>query len=110
MSFANAVLANGSSLGAVGLVPCAIGGTKISQWGRGSFLYDQLVRRASAAVQGGGKIRAVLWYQGESDTVNKEDAELYKGRLERFFLDLRSDLQLPSIPIIQVPTDNLGYL
>ncbi|KAH7854577.1 hypothetical protein Vadar_015532 [Vaccinium darrowii] len=102
MSFANAVLANDSSLGVVGLVPCAIGGTKISLWGRGSFLYDQLVRRASTAVQDGGKIRAVLWYQGESDTVNKEDAELYKGRLEKFFLDLRSDLQLPSIPIIQV--------
>ncbi|KAI8548642.1 hypothetical protein RHMOL_Rhmol07G0289900 [Rhododendron molle] len=102
MSFANALLAHDPGLGVVGLVPCAIGGTKISQWVRGSFLYDQLVRRADAAARGGGKIQAMLWYQGESDTVDEEDAESYKGRLEKFFEDLRSDLQFPSLPIIQV--------
>ncbi|KAF7138222.1 hypothetical protein RHSIM_Rhsim07G0224600 [Rhododendron simsii] len=102
MSFANALLAYDPGLGVVGLVPCAIGGTKISQWVRGSFLYDQLVRRAGAAARGGGKIQAMLWYQGESDTVDEEDAESYKGRLEKFFEDLRSDLQSPSLPIIQV--------
>ncbi|XP_057502173.1 probable carbohydrate esterase At4g34215 [Actinidia eriantha] len=105
LAFANSVLAKDSSLGPIGLVPCAVGatrGTKISQWARGTDLYNQLVRRASAALRGGGSIRAVLWYQGESDTVNSEDADLYKGRLEKFFLDLRADLHIPSIPIIQV--------
>ncbi|KAI8548641.1 hypothetical protein RHMOL_Rhmol07G0289800 [Rhododendron molle] len=58
MSFADALLAYDPGLGVVGLVPCAIGGTKISQWVRGSFLYDQLVRRAGAAARGGGKIQA----------------------------------------------------
>ncbi|XP_058222418.1 probable carbohydrate esterase At4g34215 [Rhododendron vialii] len=103
MSFANSVLARDPSLGVVGLVPCAYGGTKISQWGQGSFLYDQLVSRARAAVRGGGgKIQAMLWYQGESDAVLSEDAELYKGRLQKFFQDLRLDLQSPSLLIIQV--------
>ncbi|XP_058226188.1 probable carbohydrate esterase At4g34215 [Rhododendron vialii] len=102
MSFANSVLARDSGLGVVGLVPCAVGGTAIGQWGRGSFLYGQLVRRASAAVQGGGKIKGMLWYQGESDTGSLEAAELYKGRLEKFFVDVRSDLKLPLLPIIQV--------
>ncbi|CAL5411850.1 unnamed protein product [Camellia sinensis] len=36
------------------------------------------------------------------NTVNLEDAALYKGRLERFFMDLRADLQSPMLPIIQV--------
>ncbi|KAF5943018.1 hypothetical protein HYC85_020660 [Camellia sinensis] len=107
MVFANTVLDNKnlsmSIGGVVGLVPCAIGGTKISEWARGTYLYNQLVSRASAALQdGGGSIQAVLWYQGESDTVNPDDAALYNGRLERFFMDLRADLQSPLLPIIQV--------
>ncbi|CAL5349287.1 unnamed protein product [Camellia sinensis] len=110
MVFANTVLDNKNlSLsigGVVGLVPCAIGGTKISEWARGTYLYNQLVSRASAALQdGGGSIQAVLWYQGESDTVNPDDAALYKGRLERFFMDLRADLQSPLLPIVQTSMD-----
>ncbi|KAJ7958205.1 SGNH hydrolase-type esterase domain containing protein [Quillaja saponaria] len=104
MPFANELLirANGSRIGVVGLVPCAVGGTRISQWAKGSRLYNHLVRRASESVKEGGTIRAVLWYQGESDTVEREDAEAYKGNMERFILDLRSDLQIPSLLIVQV--------
>ncbi|GAV70474.1 DUF303 domain-containing protein [Cephalotus follicularis] len=102
LAFANAVLTKDPNFGVVGLVPCAIGGTNISEWEKGKFLYEQTVRRANVALQSGGVIRALLWYQGESDTVNKEDAELYKGRLEKFFMDLRGDLQDPLLPIIQV--------
>ncbi|CAI9786449.1 unnamed protein product [Fraxinus pennsylvanica] len=102
MAFANSVLAKDPSLGVIGLVPCAIGGTNISEWRRGSVLYNKLIQRANAALQGGGIIRALLWYQGESDTVIHKDAELYKGRLDRFFDDLRSDLMSPILPVIQV--------
>ncbi|XP_041006574.1 probable carbohydrate esterase At4g34215 [Juglans microcarpa x Juglans regia] len=103
MAFAN-VLAKDPTFGAIGLVPCAIGGTKISEWARGTFLYNQLVQRARASlIDGrGSTIQALLWYQGESDTIGKEDAESYKGKLERFFMDLRDDLQSPLLPIIQV--------
>ncbi|KAI9201787.1 hypothetical protein LWI28_029260 [Acer negundo] len=102
MPFFNAVLTKDPNFGVIGLVPCAIGGTNISEWKKGSFLYDQTVRRTQAALQGGGVIRALLWYQGESDTVNREDAELYKQRSDKFFVDLRYDLQVPMLPIIRV--------
>ncbi|KAK4802637.1 hypothetical protein SAY86_000840 [Trapa natans] len=103
MPFAHAVLgAARPGFGAIGLVPCAVGGTKIKEWERGTVLYDQLTRRAQAAMRGGGRLRAVLWYQGESDTLEREDAELYQWRLERFFLDLTADLQIPGLPIFQV--------
>ncbi|CAI9115850.1 OLC1v1016854C2 [Oldenlandia corymbosa var. corymbosa] len=102
MAFANSVMNKDSGIGVVGLVPCAVGGTKISEWGRGTALYGRLVRRAEAAAGSGGVIRALLWYQGEADTVNHEDAKMYKWRLERFFTHLRADLQLPQLPIIQV--------
>ncbi|KAJ9560175.1 hypothetical protein OSB04_005335 [Centaurea solstitialis] len=102
MAFANSLLRKDSSVGVVGLVPCAIGGTNISQWARGGVLYNEMIRRANAAVGGGGTIRGLLWYQGESDTLTLEDAEAYGSRLRRFFANVRSDLHLPLLPIIQV--------
>ncbi|XAR48384.1 Acetylxylan esterase [Bertholletia excelsa] len=102
MSFANFVLGKDPSLAVMGLVPCAVGGTSIREWQRGTVLYNQMKGRVSAAMRGGGTVRALLWYQGEADTLNSQDAELYKGRLERFFMDLRSDLQSSLFPIIQV--------
>ncbi|KAL8230936.1 hypothetical protein R6Q57_000714 [Mikania cordata] len=102
MAFANSILRLDSSIGVIGLVPCAVGGTNITEWARGGHLYDQLIRRANAALVGGGSIKGLLWYQGESDTVSREDAESYKRRSEMFFDHVRSDLLLPALPIIQV--------
>ncbi|KAK6938633.1 Sialate O-acetylesterase domain [Dillenia turbinata] len=102
MSFANLVRVKKPDLGLLGLVPCALGNTNISEWARGTFLYNRMVTRAKAAVQGGGTIRAILWYQGESDTVTLGNAFNYKQRLEKFIQDVRSDLGLPSLPFIQV--------
>lgn len=105
MSFANQLLKKGPGFRPVALVPCAVGGrlgTKISEWGRGTFLYNQLVTRARAAQRGGGEIQALLWYQGESDTVFLEDANSYKAKLEKFFTAFRADLGSPMLPVIQV--------
>ncbi|KAK1427456.1 hypothetical protein QVD17_16142 [Tagetes erecta] len=102
MVFASSLLRKDSSIGVVGLVPCAVGGTNISEWARGGELYKGLIRRAQAALEGGGKIRGLLWFQGESDTVSRDDAEAYKTRLQSFFLHVRADLLLPVLPIIQV--------
>ncbi|CAL0323802.1 unnamed protein product [Lupinus luteus] len=87
----------------VGLVPCAVGGTKIEKWSKGSHLYNELVKRAMNSVNNGdGTIRALLWYQGESDTVREEDAVAYKHRMESFIMDIRSDLHLPTLLVVQV--------
>ncbi|KAL8130930.1 hypothetical protein AgCh_007017 [Apium graveolens] len=88
------------------IFPCAIGGTNISQWARGSQLYDQLVRRAGAALRDGGTLRAMLWYQGESDTDTLANAESYKDRFETFITNLRQDLVFPMLPVIQVALDS----
>ena len=101
--FANEVVrAQGTAIEVVGLVPYAVGGTRIGEWARGTWLYTELVKRASESVKEGGIIRAILWYQGESDTVNKADAERYKGNLERLITDPRSDLHNPNLPVVQV--------
>ena len=102
MAFANSILAKHPGFGVVGLVPCAIGGTNIREWERGKVLYNQMMRRAKASLSNGGTIRALLWYQGEADTVTPQDAQAYKRRLHKFFLDVCYDLQSPLLPIIQV--------
>ncbi|CAN4122273.1 unnamed protein product [Withania somnifera] len=102
MSFANSVLKRDPNIGVIGLVPCAIGGTNISEWARGGILYNHMIRRTKAALQGGGKLQALLWYQGESDTETLENAKLYKFRLKRLFKNVLRDLQSPSLPVIQV--------
>ncbi|XP_022899470.1 probable carbohydrate esterase At4g34215 [Olea europaea var. sylvestris] len=99
MSFANAVK---ERVGVVGLVPCAVGGTRIKQWARGSHLYENMIRRARAAAAQGTEIKALLWYQGESDTTTRDNAESYKENMEKFIHNVRADLHLPSLPIIQV--------
>lgn len=107
MSFANSVVEKDPSFGVIGLVPCAIGGTNISEWVRGGVLYNQMIRRTEAALQRGGKLQALLWYQGESDTQTLEDAKLYKFRLKRLFKSVRRDLQSPTLPVIQVIEKNI---
>ncbi|XP_022868635.1 probable carbohydrate esterase At4g34215 [Olea europaea var. sylvestris] len=74
-----------SNIGVIGFVPCAFGGSVIADWRQGSPLYDRLMKRSKAALEDGGEIRALLWYQGESDTKKEVDAELYKKRIEEFF-------------------------
>ncbi|XP_009415847.2 probable carbohydrate esterase At4g34215 [Musa acuminata AAA Group] len=104
MAFANALLPRLSDGAVLGLVPCAIGGTAIKEWERGSRLYEEMMRRARKAAElgGGGEIKAVLWYQGESDTTSHGAAEAYAANIEKLIRDVRLDLSLPSLPFIQV--------
>ncbi|GFP92155.1 probable carbohydrate esterase at4g34215 [Phtheirospermum japonicum] len=105
MSFANGIK---ESVGVVGLVPCAVAGTAVKDWARGTAAYDSMVRRAKAA---GGEVKALLWYQGEKDTFTEEDANVYKESSERFIVGVRQDLGLPSLPVILVAiASGRGYL
>ncbi|GLJ43371.1 hypothetical protein SUGI_0900960 [Cryptomeria japonica] len=106
MTFANTVLKhyrdNEKGSYRIGLVPCAIGGTAIKEWEKGSFLYNSMIHRTKAALARGGVLRAILWYQGESDATHEKSAECYKENLEKFIHDVRSDLQQPNLLFLQV--------
>ncbi|XP_073279804.1 probable carbohydrate esterase At4g34215 [Primulina huaijiensis] len=104
MPFANRILMKNPEFGTIGLVPCAHGQTSIMQWMKGNEngLFAQLVNRAKVALQGGGEIKALLWYQGESDALHYEDAVLYGSRLVKFLTDVRADLGLPELPVLVV--------
>ena len=87
----------------VGLIPCAHGGTSMDQWDPAKFdrnnpgtsLYGSMIRRVQAA--SGGKVKGVLWYQGESDA-NPKAAPIFRDKFQGFIAKVREDLAQPDLP------------
>lgn len=92
----------------VGLIPCAHGGTSMDQWdparynesAPGDSLYGSMLRRVKVA-SANGKIRGVLWYQGESDA-NPKAAPLFKNKFEKLVAKIREDFQDSTLPFLYV--------
>ena len=88
----------------VALLPCAHGGTSITEWSQdlahqgGASLYGAMIDRARRA---GDRQRGILWYQGESDC-SPQDAPLYAGRLDAWIAAARRDLDAPDLPFLAV--------
>lgn len=96
MSFAGELLKSEPAQ-IIGLIPCAVGFTKIEQWLPGTVLY----RRAFNAVrESGQQLNGILWHQGESDSDDEARANCYRGRFIELVQTLRRDLDMPGLPII----------
>ena len=80
------------------LVVNARGGSKMDEWLKGSEAgyFDEAVRRARQAVKLGGKVKAILWHHGESDSRDTT----YLSRLAGMVQDLRAELGEPELPFI----------
>ncbi len=85
----------------IGLVICAHGGTSMEQWdpakkGEGGHsLYGSMMRQFQLA---GGKVKGVLWYQGESDAMGGDAWNRYPQVFARFIEAVRSDFGQPELP------------
>ena len=102
LAFANAMVrATGVP---IGLLACAHGGTSMQQWDPtrkgegGRSLYGSMLLSLGAT---GGKVRGVLWYQGESDA-NPEDAAQFRDRFKALVSHVREDVQDPHLPFNSV--------
>ena len=89
----------------IGLIPCAVGGTTLSQWAKGAppvepwgHLYDNAVQRTRLALKD-GVLKGILWHQGEGDASAGATA-VYRERLTRLVADFRADLQAPDVPFV----------
>jgi sialate O-acetylesterase len=88
----------------VGLIPCAHGGTSMDQWSpslkdrEGESLYGSMYRRVQAV---GGKVKGILWYQGESDA-NPKAAPEFLEKFEGFVKAVREDFKQPNLPFYYV--------
>ena len=82
----------------VGIIPCADGGTQLSQWLPGEILFDNAVNCARLAMRT-SSLKAILWHQGESDCTDEKIA-LYKERFTLIMDTLRAELGCPELPVI----------
>lgn len=88
----------------IGLVPCAHGGTSMDQWNpdlrdkAGDSLYGATLRRVKLV---GGKVKGVLWYQGESDANPKAMPE-FAAKFQKLVAAFREDLGSKDLPFYYV--------
>lgn len=82
----------------IGLIPCADGGTSISQWLPGEALFDHAIMMARLAMRT-SNFGGILWHQGESDC-NEENFPLYEERLIRMITSIRRELDAEELPFI----------
>jgi sialate O-acetylesterase len=102
LPFAQHLVANGVK--AIGLIPCAHGGSSMDQWSPSlkdqgdNSLYGAMMNRIKMV---DGKIKGVLWYQGESDC-GTGVCDLYEQKMLNFIDTLRKDVNDPNLPFILV--------
>lgn len=84
----------------VGLVPAAFGGSALDEWMPGTEHYKNAVERTKAALAKGGKLRGILWHQGEADSASPERSSTYRARFQKFIAALRRELGAEQVPVI----------
>jgi hypothetical protein len=110
LAFAEALVARNPRV-AIGLVPCAVGGSPIAVWQKGAKLYDEALRRAKAALQitapVKARLRGVLWLQGEANA-NSAGLAIHEAKLLKLVDDLRADLAQPDLPFLACTIGEMG--
>jgi len=88
----------------VGLIVTAHGGTSMAQWDPakkgegGKSLYGSMLRSINVA---GGKVKGVLWYQGESDA-SPDSSKIYEDVFTKFIQAVRADIGQADLPFYYV--------
>ncbi len=82
----------------VGIIPCADGGTSLSQWAEGGLLFDHAVYQCMLA-QRTSVISGILWHQGEGDCA-EELYPLYYEKFTKLITALRTRLGLEKTPLL----------
>lgn len=73
----------------IGIISLGVGSTRVDQWIPGTAYYTR-IKNALAFLEPNG-CRAILWHQGESDSLNATSTALYKQRLESIISQSRID-------------------
>ena len=83
----------------VGMIPCADGGTTISQWQPEEVLFEHAVFMTKLAMRT-SNLGGILWHQGESDCHSEKDAKTYLARFVSMIEQLRKDLGNEALPVV----------
>lgn len=86
----------------IGLVQTSLGGTPLQRWNPtepgNADLYENMLHCVRSA---GGRVKGILWYQGESDTP-LEQATTYLQRFKRAVATWRKGLKNPKLAVLTV--------
>lgn len=87
----------------IGLVQTSLGGSPLSMWlpdaSGDATLFDNMVH---CVRQVGGRVRGILWYQGESDCGGDRAAATYADRFIQAVGAWRQAFGIPGLPVITV--------
>ena len=84
----------------IGLIPCADGGTTISEWQPNEVIFDNAIFQSNLA-QRSSEIAGILWHQGENDSVSMDNVQQYHDKFLNTMYTLFEKLNLPkTTPII----------
>lgn len=86
----------------IGLVQTALGGSPLSAWNPAQGQAALCENMIQCAAKVGGRVRGVLWYQGESDTGTDADATSYAQRFSQALTAWRQALGDPQLPALTV--------
>lgn len=99
------VMAEADTSVIIGLIPAAVGGSAIDTWKPSgyhdqtkSYPYDDALRRAKAALPA-GKLKGILWHQGESDS-KPELVGSYTQKLETLIKRFRKELSARKVAFV----------
>jgi hypothetical protein len=103
LSFAKALIRQIPDSISVLLIPCAVGGSSISQW-LNDITYREVkllsnFREKAATGMHYGQIKGILWHQGESDT-SPVDIPLYRNRITQLFGEFRRITNNDQLPVL----------
>ena len=73
----------------IGLIPCAVGGTRIDRWVEGGDLWSNAVARTRIALKS-GTLKGILWHQGEGDA-DPSRAHVWGAKLESMIKSFRRE-------------------
>ena len=104
VSFGNSILNKIQSNYYVIILPTAVGGSSIQQWiNDNTFRGVKLLSNFKEKVEIGkkyGRIKGILWHQGENDATKEENIDLYQKRLSILFGKFRQITENYTLPIM----------
>ena len=85
----------------IGLINCAVPGSRIETWVGDSARYSECKREVDAALASGNAVlEGVIWSQGEGNTRTKEAADRWLPYTRILFNRIRRDFGNPNLPIV----------
>jgi len=83
---------------AVGIIPCAFGGSGLRNWQPGQGLFDNAVNCTKIAMRN-SQLKCVLWHQGEDDCADQYYPHYYDN-FQNVKNTLRKELDMQELPFI----------